>query len=255
MAYHEKIAPVATNVHHLPTVTFDEIAEVMPSKQLFSSVLHELHQPLVAIRLFAANGLTICEDGAATAEKLGALFEGIGESAELTIQTIGRLRSFVNGHAPLIQPTDVNQAIEEVLRIAEVVAHSRGIAIVEALEPGLDSIWADRGSLQQAILNLVFNGIEAIDREAVRRVTVSTRGTDETIEIIVADTGCGIAEENRAKLFEPQFTTKPQGCGLGLGIARDIVVQHGGSISLLASRPGSGTSFLVSLPVSLPPAK
>jgi signal transduction histidine kinase len=254
MTCQNNIAPIAANVHRLPMVSFDEIAQVMPSKQLFSSVLHELHQPLVAIQLFAANGRTICEGGAASAAKLGALFEGISESTELTIQTIGRLRGFVNGQAPMIEPTDVNEAIAEILRLAEIVARSREITIIEVLEPGLDTIWADRGALQQAILNLVFNGIEAIDREVERRVSVCTRGTGNTIEIVVADTGCGIPAQLHDKLFEPQFTTKPQGSGLGLGIARDIVLQHGGSISLLGSKPGEGTRFCVSLPVSLPAA-
>lgn len=255
MTYQDQFATSAATVHHLPMVSFDEMTELMPSKQLFSSVLHELHQPLIAIRLFAANGRTICEGDTASAAKLGALFDGICQSTELTIQTIGRLRSFVNGQAPTVQATDVNQAIEDILRLAEIIALSRGVTLVERLEPDLDSIWADRGALQQAILNLVFNGIEAIDRGDERRVSVSTHGTGDAIEIVVSDTGCGIPAEHRGKLFEPQFTTKTQGSGLGLGIAREIIVQHGGSISLLPSKPGEGTSFCISLPVSPPTAE
>jgi signal transduction histidine kinase len=252
MTCQDKLAATAATVHRLPMTSFDEMAEAIPSKQLFCSVLHELHQPLVAIRLFAANGRTICEGEAASAAKLGALFEGISQSTELTIQTIGRLRGFVNGQAPAIQPTDVNGAIEEILGLAEIVALSRGVTIVETLEPGLDSVWADRGALQQAILNLVFNGIEAIDCAEERCVSISTHGTGDAIEIEIADTGCGIPFEHRGKLFEPQFTTKSYGSGLGLGIAREIIVQHGGSISLTRSKAGEGSSFCISLPVSLP---
>jgi two-component system C4-dicarboxylate transport sensor histidine kinase DctB len=232
--------------------TFDDIAAVMPSKQLFSSVLHELQQPLVAIRLFAANGRTICEGGAASAAALDTLFEGIGESAEMTIRTIGRMRGFVNGQAPSVQATDVNEAVAEVLRLAEIVARARDITIVEALEPGLDCVWADRGALQQAVLNLVFNAIEAIDAEVERRITVSTCSAGDAIEIVVADTGYGIPEKLHDKLFEPAFTTKPQGSGLGLVIARDIITQHGGSIELLESKPGKGSRFCITLPVTLP---
>jgi len=252
MTYQGKVASAATTAHQLPMATFDDVASIMPSKQLFSSVLHELQQPLVAIRLFAANGRTICEGGAASAAMLENLFEGIGESAEMTIRTIGRMRGFVNGQAPSIQPTDVNQAVADVLRLAEIVARARDITIVEALEPGLDCVWANRGALQQAILNLVFNAIEAIDLEVERRISVCTRGTGDRVEIVVADSGYGIPEELHDRLFEPAFTTKPQGSGLGLVIARDIIAQHGGSIELLESQPGKGASFCISLPVTLP---
>jgi anti-sigma regulatory factor (Ser/Thr protein kinase) len=228
---------------------FDEIVPGAPLKLLFSSILHELHQPLVAIRLLADSGRASCEDGSNSAEKLRELFEGVGESVELTIRTIGRLRSFVKGMAPTLSRTDVNGAIAEVLRLAEVVARQRGIKIIESLEPNLGPIWADRGALQQAFLNLVFNAIEAIEEQSIRRVVVGTRMAGDRIEIIVSDTGCGIEAEHRDRVFEPEFTTKPQGSGLGLGIVRDIIMQHGGSISLLRSKRGKGTSFCVTLPM------
>jgi signal transduction histidine kinase len=232
-------------------MAFDELALGAPLKLLFSSILHELNQPLVAIRLCADSGRISCESGSVSAEKVRALFKAVSESAELSMRTIGRLRGFVKGQAPTISPTDVNQAILEVLRLAEVVACSRKISLTETLEPGLGCIWADRGALQQAILNLVFNAIEAIDQESDRRVSVSTRSTGDAIEIVVADTGCGIAAKHQDRLFEPEFTTKPQGSGLGLGIAHDIVLQHGGSISLVRSKRGEGSTFCVSVPVNL----
>jgi signal transduction histidine kinase len=234
-------------------MTFEELALGAPLKLLFSSILHELNQPLVAIRLYADSGCASCESGTVSAEKLRALFEAVGQSAELTIRTIGRLRGFVKGQAPTIAPTDVNQAISEVLRLAEVVACSRKISLIETLEPDLSFIQADRGALQQAILNLVFNAIEAIDQESERCVSVSTRRVGDSIEIVVADTGCGIAEEHQDRLFEPEFTTKPQGSGLGLVIAHDIVLHHGGSIFLLRSKRGEGSSFCVKMPVNLNP--
>jgi signal transduction histidine kinase len=229
--------------------TFDDIESGAPMKQFFSSILHDLHQPLVAIQLFAHSGREICGDEVTSSDKLRRLFEGVGESADLTIRTIARLRSFVDGRAPTIETTDVNQAIGEVVRLAEIVARSRGIVIEEKLEPGLDSIWADCGALQEAFLNLMFNAIEAIDDARERRVTISSRSTSDAIEIEVADTGCGIPQERQDQLFETAFTTKPQGSGLGLGIVREIVRRHGGSISLRYSDPDAGTSFCVRLPL------
>jgi signal transduction histidine kinase len=216
-----------------------------------SSILHELHQPLVAIRLYADSGRAHCAGESFSAERLAALFEAVGESVELTIRTIGRLRGLVKGQAPSISSTDVNQAVLAILRLAEIVARSRGVSIVKLLEPDLACIWADRGALQQAVLNLVFNAIEAIDEQSERRVSVCTRRSGEAIEIMVADTGCGIAKEHQDRLFEPEFTTKPEGNGLGLGIAHEIIVQQGGSLSLLWSKVGEGTCFCVRLPVSL----
>jgi signal transduction histidine kinase len=233
---------------HLP---FENIAYGAPMKEFFSSILHDLHQPLVAIQLFAHSGREICGEEATSSDKLRRLFEGVGESVDLTIRTIGRLRSFVNGKPPSIEPTDVNQAIEEVVRLAEIVARSRGISIEEKLEPGLDCISADCGALQEAFLNLLFNAIEAIDHDGERRVSISTRSAGDAIEIEVADTGCGVPRELQDRLFETAFTTKPQGNGLGLGIVREIVRQHGGSISLRHSSPDAGTSFCVRLPVRL----
>jgi signal transduction histidine kinase len=80
---------------------------------------------------------------------------------------------------------------------------------------------------------------------------VSTRRAGDAIEIEVTDTGCGIAEEHRDRLFDPEFTTKPEGHGLGLGIVRDIIAQEGGSLCLLRSKVGEGTSFCIRLPTSL----
>jgi two-component system sensor histidine kinase AtoS len=234
-----------------PPVSFEDLVQDSALKHFFSSILHELQQPLVAIRLFAENGRAMCGEDASSADRLRALFEDVGRSAELTIRTIGRLRGFVKGQAPGIGPTDVNEAVSEILRLAEIVASSRGVSIVKRLESGLAPIWADFGALQEAFLNLVFNAIEAIDHEDERTISVCTRSAGDAIEVVVSDTGCGIPVEHQDRLFDREFTTKPQGSGLGLGIARDIIVHHGGSISLLQSNAGEGTSFCVRLPTKL----
>jgi signal transduction histidine kinase len=227
---------------------FDALTPGAPMKLFLSSMLHELHQPLVAIRLCAESGRAHCEGGGFSVEKVGALFEAVGESVEMTLRAIGGLRGYVKGQEPTISPIDLNQAVSEVIRLATIVARSRGIALVELLEPGLGRIWANRGALEQALSNLVFNAIEAIDEQGERRVSVSTRSAGDAIEVVVTDTGCGIAPDHQDKVFEPEFTTKPQGSGLGLAIAREVIAQQGGALFLLRSRLGEGTSFCLRLP-------
>jgi hypothetical protein len=165
------------------------------------------------------------------------------------MRTIGRLRDFVKGRAPTIAPTDVNAAVSEVLRLCEIVAHSRSIVINEALDPDLTCIWADRGALQQALCNCLFNALEAIDVQSGGCVLVSTRAVGDAIEIVVEDTGCGIAAERQDAIFEAEFTTKPEGNGLGLAIARHSIMQQGGTLSLLRSKVGEGSGFCLSLPL------
>jgi signal transduction histidine kinase len=184
-------------------LAFAALTPGAPMKLFLSSMLHELHQPLVAIRLCAESGRANCAGGSFSVEKLGALFEAVGESVEMTLRTIGGLRGYVKGQEPTISPIDLNQAVSEVIRLAAIVARSRGIALVELLEPGLGCIWANRGALEQALCNLVFNAIEAIDEQGERRVSVSTRSAGDAIEVVVTDTGCGIPRTIRTRCSSP----------------------------------------------------
>lgn len=218
------------------------------SNQFLSSILHELQQPLVAIKLFAAQGQRSCGESAPSTDALHSHFEGIYDSAMLTLKTIAQLRRLVNGQAMLFELVDINNAVAEIIHLAEIVGRARGISIVHSLEPDLDFVLADRVSFQHAVLNLLFNGIEAIDGQQGGRVTIRTRSAADTVEIAVADTGSGIAEAIRGKLFEPHFTTKPEGSGLGLAIARSIVEEHGGTIDLARAKAGEGATFRLRLP-------
>jgi two-component system, NtrC family, sensor kinase len=125
------------------------------------------------------------------------------------------------------------------------VAVRQGLTMRVATDPAVPTLEIDRTLLRQAILNLVKNGLEALSRGG--ELTIGSRATEQGVEIVVADTGPGIAAEVGERLFEQFFTTKPQGTGLGLSISRQIIEEHGGDLAW-ANRPGGGAEFTIRLP-------
>jgi len=130
-------------------------------------------------------------------------------------------------------------------------ARQQGVTPVVSLASGLPGVLVDRIQIQQVVLNLVRNAIEAMEGEARRELRVETRRADAMAQIIVADSGPGIAPAIAERLFQAFATTKPTGMGIGLSICREIVEAHGGTISAAANRP-TGTVFTVALPLAEP---
>jgi len=149
-------------------------------------------------------------------------------------------------------PLDVNELIQEVLRMLHNDIVLRGASLRADLTKGLPLVEGDRIQLQQVVLNLAVNGLDAMtDQPAGRRHLTIRSGLEETkMRIEVADTGRGIDEADRERLFQPFFTTKPTGMGMGLVIARSIVEAHGGSLSV-ARHAGPGTIFQVTFPTTV----
>ena len=143
----------------------------------------------------------------------------------------------------------MNQVAHDVLHIVAADAHRRGVALAAELSPALPSIEADRVCLQQVLLNLVVNALDAVGESdgAERRVVVRTSSAPDSVEIAVSDTGNGIPADVLPKLFETFFTTKNDGVGLGLAISRSIVDAHAGRIWAEDHR-GHGATFRLSLP-------
>ena len=149
-----------------------------------------------------------------------------------------------------MQTVDVNRLANGVLSLVRTDMARRGITLRTELAP-LPAIMADRISVQQVLLQLLTNAIEAMDAvEGARVLGIRTRQNGTGVEIVVSDTGPGVSQEHSAKLFKEFFTTKPDGVGLGLSIARAIVEAHGGDIALVDSEGWSGASFRITLPAS-----
>lgn len=147
-------------------------------------------------------------------------------------------------------PVDLNQVVEETLLLAEKQIARAGITIRRSLASGLPPIRGDAGTLQQVVLNLVTNAGEAIDGPGEIRIetrTVSERAG--AVQLTVSDTGAGIVPEALPRIFDPFYTTKAEGTGLGLSVSHGIVRDHGGTIDV-QSRPGFGTTFVLTFPAA-----
>jgi signal transduction histidine kinase len=171
--------------------------------------------------------------------------------ASTVIDIIERLRSLARKRPLEFQALDVNATARDVLRLIESDAQRRGVTLQAVFEPGLPAIRGDRVSLQQVLLNLLVNAMDALDGvETDRRmVSVTSRTVRGAVEIAVSDTGRGIPAESLGRLFDAFYTTRNDGVGIGLKIAKSIADAHGGRISVESS-DGHGATFRLALPVA-----
>lgn len=222
--------------------------------ELMASIAHEINQPLTAILANASAGVMHLDrptdvDSTET-ETLREILMDIRERARLAGDTIARLRSLA-GKRPLERQTlDVNEVVADILRFVGGDARRRGVVLRTEMRPTLPSISADRVSLQQVVLNLVLNAMDAMDHleRDDRELVIQTQHSDDTVEVAVIDRGHGIPSDRLPRLFEAFFTTKRDGLGLGLPIARSIVEAHGGRI-WAEDLGGRGATFRLNLPV------
>jgi two-component system sensor kinase FixL len=217
--------------------------------EMASALAHELNQPLSAIANYMKGSRRLLEsrddDGATM---LRDAMDKAAEQAMRAGQIIRRLRDFVARGESERRVEDVKKLIEEASALALVGAKDKGVRVTFNFDPRSDYVLADKVQVQQVLLNLMRNAIEAMEDTDKRELVVSTSPVqDNLVEISVADTGSGIAPEIGAQLFQPFVTSKRQGMGVGLSISRTIIEAHGGSIAPRPN-PGGGTIFVFTLP-------
>jgi len=213
--------------------------------EMASTLAHEINQPLTAITnyLKGCHRLLAQMEG----ERIALLRDGVGQAAEQALragQIIRHLRDFVARGESEQCRENLPKLIEEASALALVGAREKGVRVTFNLDPAATHIFADRIQIQQVLLNLIRNAIEAMQDAPVRELSVSTRALSggDFVQISVADTGTGLAEEVLNHLFEPFVTTKQHGMGVGLSICRTIVAAHGGRI-WADTEAGVGTTF------------
>ena len=215
--------------------------------EMVSGIAHEVNQPLTAIANYASACRRMLQSGNTTSEELVATLEKISGQAERAGQVIRGLRSLTRKRDTVRETLDVNQLIREVARLLEFELRNSGWRLVLDLGEKVPPVKGDGVQIQQVVLNLVRNGIEAMnERAAGDYVEVQTGLRDSVVEILVRDCGPGISEDGQQHLFEPFFTTKHHGMGLGLSICQSIVGAHGGEIRYRPQPVGAG--FLIRLP-------
>ncbi|HTO82830.1 MAG TPA: ATP-binding protein [Methylomirabilota bacterium] len=219
--------------------------------QLSGALAHELNQPLTAILSNAQAAQRLLAREPLDRDELEVALADIVEADKRADGVIRRLRDLLRKGKAQFRSLDLNEVVSDALELAHSDLVMREVMTTCRLTPDLPAVRGDRVQLQQIVLNLIANACEAMsETEPGRRVlTVATiRGADETVQIVVSDSGAGIDSDMQARLFEPFFTTKKQGLGLGLPICNSIATVHGGYMQASNSSAG-GAEFIVTLPV------
>ena len=220
------------------------ISRLTAMGEMASALAHELNQPLSALTnyLKGSRQLLAKRDDKESAMIRDALEKAAKQSLRAG-QIIRRLRDFV-GHGETEKRVEsIQKLVEEASALALVGAKERGIRVNFSLDPAQDLVLVDKVQIQQVLLNLMRNAMEAMERSARRELLLSTARADgDMLMVNVADTGSGIADDVAAQLFHPFVTTKAHGMGVGLSISRTIVEAHGGRI-WAEPNPGGGTIF------------
>jgi PAS domain S-box-containing protein len=221
--------------------------------ELAASVAHELKQPIAAASLNAEVCLQLLRRDPPNLQKVCKALTAITESADSAADIIDRLRALYKKSPPKREPVEVNSTIRQVVALILGEAGRHGVSMRTDLGDALPTVMADRVQLQQVLMNLVLNGIEAM-QETGGILTLRSQINDGNVLISVSDTGAGLPTDGAEQIFEPFFTTKPQGSGMGLAISRSIVESHSGRI-WATSNDERGASFHFSFPISTEAAK
>ena len=212
--------------------------------QITASLAHEIGTPLNAVaghlQLLGRNH----RDEPDTQRRLNII------NGQLTsiVQTVRGLLERTHRRATTFKLLDINELVRELVQLIGPMLESRNITLATELEPSVPLVLADRDSLHQVFLNLVNNSCDAMPSGGQLTITTQSRSYDRQIEILVSDSGAGIEPDIVEHLFEPMFTTKQAGSGLGLVIAHDIILEHKGSIELVSG--SAGAVFLLTLPAA-----
>jgi C4-dicarboxylate-specific signal transduction histidine kinase len=213
--------------------------------EMASSLAHELNQPLTAISNYSMGAVALVKSGQTDPEKLLPALEKAAAQAQRAGKIISRIREFVKRSEPRRQTVDIHTILDYAMSLAEIDARKRGIEIEVQAPKDLPDVYADPILIEQVLLNLIKNGIEAMDHSERPTLVVRVTCAQSTMEVAVVDTGHGLSDPDR--LFEPFFSTKSEGLGMGLNICRTIIESHHGRLWAL-NNPNGGTTFRFTLP-------
>ena len=228
------------------------IGRVSALGELTASLTHELSQPLTAILSNAQTAQRLVAADVVDLESVREILSDIVTDDKRAAAVINGLRALIKKGEPEFMPLDLNVIVGEVTWLLRSDAITRNVSMSLDLAPDLPRVRGDRVQLQQVVLNLVLNGFEAMrePHAGARTLVIRTaRDGAATLRVTVQDSGPGIAEKDRGHIFEPLYTTKTEGLGMGLAIVRTIVHAHGGAVEA-ENNPQGGASLHVTLPVA-----
>jgi two-component system sensor kinase FixL len=219
--------------------------------EMASALAHELNQPLAAISNYMKGSRRLLAGSLdPNATKIESALDRAAEQAIRAGQIIRRLRDFVSRGESEKRVESLSKLIEEAGALGLSGAREQGVQLRFSLDPEHDLVLVDRVQIQQVLVNLFRNALEAMQQAPRRELTASNaRLADDMIEVAVSDTGSGFTEDVRSNLFQTFFTTKATGMGVGLSISRSIIEAHGGRM-WAESNPSGGATFRFSLPAA-----
>ena len=220
--------------------------------EMTASFAHELNQPLAAIANNASAGKRLLERGNADLEFIGQLFSDMAADGQRAVDVIQGIRALVRKEKSARGLLDLNAVISDTVRLVGTDIMRRETTITTELDSTLPQVDAAPVQIQQVLLNLIMNGLDAVESlpPSERRIIISTRSDDgETAELSVRDFGTGLPSDRPEKVFDHFFSTKQAGMGMGLAIVRSIVEAHNGTIGA-ENAPGRGARFFVRLPAA-----
>ena len=240
-----RVRELETEMHH--------ISRLSAMGEMATGLAHELNQPLTAMINFvqASRRRLLSADGAASEQVYEYMEDAVTQAARAG-EIIRRLREFVKRGETERLLEDLASVVEEASAMALVDAAGKGVSAVYELAADMPAVLIDRIQIQQVVFNLVRNGVDALEHADLRHLTISASPTpEETLKVVVSDTGPDLPDEIADRIFQPFVTTKPDGMGIGLLICRSIIDAHGGRLWATLN-PDGGTSFQFTLPVVRP---
>jgi two-component system, LuxR family, sensor kinase FixL len=228
------------------------VARLSTMGQMASAIAHELNQPLTAIGAYAAAlGRVLAVENVDTdAARMCDIVDRIRQQAHRASAMMRRLRDHVAKRNAVRQPEDVNTVVREAVELGLIGTEHRGVLTTLAFADTAGTALLDRIQIGQVVINLVRNAAEAMESSEDRELIVSTHCAAGAVDIVVSDSGPGLAPEIAGRLFEPFVTSKPTGLGLGLSICRELIEAHGGQLSA-APRATGGMAFTIRLPTAV----
>jgi signal transduction histidine kinase len=229
---------------------YTRAARIVTLGELASSIAHEVNQPLAAIAMNADTSLRWLSRDDPNLEKVAQLNRRIAESAQHASEIVQRIRGMAARHLPEPAPLDFNAVVEESLLFVCHDIEARGIQLSVTLDIGAPRVLGDRVQLQQVIVNLLVNSLQALAQKDVGEGRIALaigRAAGGAVTFTIRDNGPGIAEADLARIFDGFFTTKPDGMGIGLALCQSIIAAHGGTITASSQSEG-GAVFCVSIP-------
>ena len=219
--------------------------------ELTTSIAHEINQPLGSILTNAETAELMLKSSSPNLDEVGEILADIRRDDQRASEVIRRLRSVLKKTPFEMKDIDLNETVRQAIGFVTAVAHGRDIALKCGTTSADLNVKGDAIQLQQVVLNLIINAMDAISEAEAkeREVSVTTSLSGASAEIRIGDTGPGIATGDLKNVFDPFFTTKPQGMGMGLAIVRTIVEAHHGKISAENQLSG-GALFTIRLPIA-----